>query len=561
MSQDEISQVLAALQKQIVDLQSENMTLRGHLEDTGGRHNDIANEHEYLKKKYNALSQENSTYRNTQARMENQIYTLDQDLANLRKESQQLTKARKDAERKLVTEMENFENDRVKWQQREADLYNQIRSISAANGDPRTPRRRSITSTSLNGGSMQQFGSSLSNISEGFQASPSPSMSTPHANGLGSSNGTPKLAVIDSSFAREAKIASRTIKAQDKLISDLKAEVEKQKNLVQENMSQLQQQSLRMEHLEHEISNVKQLNRSLMEDNESYQMLLHEKTMNGEIMLNSFMQSPSVPAIENEAGSKDVKPQPSQSTTTGLNLAAELNMASGPTGWETSEKEDSENHATIKKLNEEVKTLTDTNRALQLYMNKILMKIVTDKQLLDVLSIDAPKPKPTEPEPQPLPKVAGPMPSKTTSTGFLGRSSDSKAQRRRTISYWGSRASNPVVAALAEGDEKGNDADIPVETSEAAMDINIANANEKNLRRHSTLSEKANGGNAGSWAKTLRRMTVMGWSSTPIKPETAEDLSDREQDGASLRVSRSGSSSPSFRRSAERDSLGTLAEE
>lgn len=127
-------------------------------------------------------------------------------------------------------------------------------------------------------------------LAEGFQASPTPSMSTPHANGLAASNGSPKLAVIDSSFAREAKIASRTIKAQDKLISDLKAEVEKQKNNVQENVSQIQQQSLRMEHLEHEISNVKQLNRSLMEDNESYQMLLHEKTINGEIMLNSFMQ-------------------------------------------------------------------------------------------------------------------------------------------------------------------------------------------------------------------------------------------------------------------------------
>jgi len=66
--------------------------------------------------------------------------------------------------------MENFENDRVKWQQREADLYNQIRSFSAANGEPRTPRRRSITSNSLNGGNLQQFGSSLGNICEFFFA-------------------------------------------------------------------------------------------------------------------------------------------------------------------------------------------------------------------------------------------------------------------------------------------------------------------------------------------------------------------------------------------------------
>jgi hypothetical protein len=63
-----------------------------------------------------------------------------------------------------------------------------------------------------------------------------------------------------------------------------------------------------------------------------------------------FSKSPSAPADEKAAGNQDIKPQPSQSTTTGLNLAAELNMASGPTGWETSEKEESENDATIKSM-------------------------------------------------------------------------------------------------------------------------------------------------------------------------------------------------------------------
>jgi len=208
-------------------------------------------------------------------------------------------------------------------------------------------------------------------------------------------------------------------------------------------------------------------------------------------------------------------------------------------------------------LNEEVKTLQDTNRALQLYMNKILMKIVTDKQLLDVLSIDAPKPKAPEPEQKSLPKVSGPMPSKTTSTGYTGKTNDNRTQRRRTISYWGSRASNPAVAALAEVEEKASD-DVP--KAETSLRIAEPIATEKNLRRHSTLSEKANG-NAGSWAKTLRRMTVMGWSNSPVKPESSEDWSDKEQDASSLRVSRSGSSSPSLRRSGERDSLGTLEEE
>jgi chromosome segregation ATPase len=100
----------------------------------------------------------------------------------------------------------------------------------------------------------------------------------------------PKLAAIDSSYAREAKIAQRTIKAQDKLILDLKGELEKQKSLLKEHQNETQQQSLKIVHLEHEIQNVKQLNRSLQEDNESYQILLHEKTMNGEFMMNPIMQ-------------------------------------------------------------------------------------------------------------------------------------------------------------------------------------------------------------------------------------------------------------------------------
>lgn len=55
--------------------------------------------------KYSAMSHENSTYRNTQARMENQIYNLDQDLATARKETQSLTRAKKDAEKKLTVEV------------------------------------------------------------------------------------------------------------------------------------------------------------------------------------------------------------------------------------------------------------------------------------------------------------------------------------------------------------------------------------------------------------------------------------------------------------------------
>ncbi|KAG1247658.1 hypothetical protein G6F68_014109 [Rhizopus microsporus] len=72
-----------------------------------------------------------------------------------------------------------------------------------------------------------------------------------------------------------------------------------------------------------------------MEDNESYQILLHEKTMNGEFMMNPIMQ------VEDP----DMKESSSSSTTSnGVNLAAELNMASD---WNQKDQE-----TTIQNLDE-----------------------------------------------------------------------------------------------------------------------------------------------------------------------------------------------------------------
>jgi hypothetical protein len=74
------------------------------------------------------------------------------------------------------------------------------------------------------------------------------------------------------------------------------------------------------------------------------------------LCLNVYFASQSSDASnkEKEISQQDVQPQPSQSTTTGLNLAAELNMASGPTGWETNEKEQDEKDANIKSTSGQV---------------------------------------------------------------------------------------------------------------------------------------------------------------------------------------------------------------
>jgi hypothetical protein len=168
--------------------------------------------------------------------------------------------------------------------------------------------------------------------------------------------------------------------------------------------------------------------------------------------------------------------------------------------------------------------LQDTNRALQLYMNKILLKIINNKQLEDVLSIDQPSSKPVKP-PQPTQTVS------TTLSEHTNNNNTTNRQRRRTISYWGK------VPPPAAPEEDRRHSSIPPQP-------------ERSMSTTTTSSK-----NSG-WTKALRRMSGIGWSSTPVK----EDNSSVNNDSAFSEEDRksTGSSTPSLRRSNE---LGTLNEE
>ncbi|KAI7869550.1 hypothetical protein BDF14DRAFT_1741798 [Spinellus fusiger] len=577
----DIHAMITALREEVDQTHHENLTLKGQIEEIKEQELEVAKDNDYLRKKIAGIQQDNATYSHTQARLETQLYAQEQDVDRLKKEVQLLTRSRKDAEKKLSHELQDFESDRLRWQQREADLYNQVRSLSANSGEPRTPRtprRRSVTVMTMNT-SMSPFTSyPLNDIGENEHHEEEEDLPALLI---------PKLAAIDSSYAREAKIAQRTIKAQDKLILDLKNEVEKQKGLLQDQNVNAQRQSLRIEYLEQEIGNVKQVNRSLMEDNESYQILLHEKTISGEFMMNPIMQ------VE-EGLDSYLKPSSSTSSN-GLNLAAELNMAGV--------SQPNENDAIINKLNEENKMLTDTNRALQLYMNKILMKIINNKQLEDVLSIDQPKPKPAAPTTKALSMTVtagpGPAPTRTLSTTLASKTASSvstgatgtgaaasgdatgttgnyRQQRRRTISYWGAKAA--LVAPnepLPTSTSTTAEAEVAAAAAAAAAAIGGGSPlHEKSTaRRHSTVAakepEKVNGG----WAKALRRMSVIGWSAgSNTKEEEVQQGSSSEDSESQLEssvkrrdldplapsLSRSGSSTTSTKRSNE---LATLQEE
>lgn len=228
----------------------------------------------------------------------------------------------------------------------------------------------------------------------------------------------------------------------------------------------------------------------------------------------------------------------------GLNLAAEL--ASSIPDWNNKEESESIQSKQLQafyryytndaiELTDENKMLQDTNRALQLYMNKILMKIINNKQLEDVLSIDQPPSKPIKPTPQPTKTVST---TTTTSQQHTTNSNTTNRQRRRTISYWG-KVPPPGLKEETEEEDKRRHSSIP--------------AAPQPERSVSTTTSSKNSG----WAKALRRMSGIGWATaTPIKDDNSSvnnDSAFSEEDRKS-----SGSSTPSLRRSNE---LGTLDEE
>ncbi|KAJ8659759.1 hypothetical protein O0I10_004352 [Lichtheimia ornata] len=365
----DVSDLIQILQVQLPQLHHETIIYehRQQMEDTKEQYRTLCKEADHLRKKLLAVVQDNNTYRKAQERMESQIYAQEQDLVQAQKDNQLLKKRNKDLEKRLENELQNYESDRLLWQQREADLTSEIKRYATQgrhnNGHPR--RARSATASNI-------WSRSEPSIMRGPSIGMSPLMEERAT--------TP---TIDGVSARDAKI-----RVQDKLIADFKAELEQQKMVLHEAMTTAEAQAQRVDGLEQELASLQQVNASLMEDNESYQMLLHEKTIAGEFPVKK-----------------------SELSTATSSLAAELNKVQqqGGDGGCTCQ------HAgAVKKLSEDNRLLQESNKALSLYMNKILRKIVENQDLVDVLNIDDDDD--DDGQPQQQPKAVRDTSTSTTST-------------------------------------------------------------------------------------------------------------------------------------------------
>ncbi|KAK3813553.1 MAG: hypothetical protein JOS17DRAFT_761654 [Linnemannia elongata] len=279
----------------------------------------------------NALAQQEvASARNNQARLENQVYELDQSLTEARREAQRLSRAKKDFDRQIEQNNANFERERALWAERESEL---VRSVKFATRPlvVQAPAKEREASTS----------------SKEFDVVPP---------------------VVQQQIAENNAAHTRALRAQENIVTELRKQL---LNMNQDFIERQRNFTLKESELQAQIAQAQELNRGLMEENESYQMLLHEKSMNGEFMQTSIMK--------NTGYNGDPSATPLATHSNGsINLADELGKAFDRSPLLNSEKS----------IEEEIKQLRESNTALGLYISRILSRIMENPHLQAVLAAD-----------------------------------------------------------------------------------------------------------------------------------------------------------------------------
>jgi hypothetical protein len=204
----------------------------------------------------------------------------------------------------------------------------------------------------------------------------------------------------------DSRSNSKLINQKDKIIEGLRLELaEYQVKLLEvENAG-----GGRMHELEKQLLETRMTNARLMEDNESFQLLLGEKTLNGDLSRGDFLR-------ESSHGG-ELSPTRSQPSTS---LADELESAEGA------------DIETVRRLEGEVSTLRGENKALTLYINKIIGRLLTYKGFESVLGNDADSSDAGPDTNKELP----PPPEDGQPQGFL--------QRAKSVAMGGNRKPRPL---------------------------------------------------------------------------------------------------------------------
>lgn len=169
---------------------------------------------------------------------------------------------------------------------------------------------------------------------------------------------------------------SKLLLQKDKLIESLRLELaEAQIKLVESE----NQGGGRMHEVERLLMEARMANARLMEDNESYQLLLQEKTLHGDFgkgdfsYMNVSANQDALNALEGRSNAGD------NPTTPAASLADELGALGGDESPKAGEDD------TTRRLETELRAAKDQNKALTLYINKIIERLLQHQEFEHIL--------------------------------------------------------------------------------------------------------------------------------------------------------------------------------
>ncbi|KAK5155722.1 hypothetical protein LTR04_005754 [Oleoguttula sp. CCFEE 6159] len=271
-----------------------------------------------------------------QARLEEGFHERDEKIEELESEKKESLRQKRELEVIYETERVASMKEMEEAKAREEEFHGIIKHLKET-----TPQR------DLRGGLEDEPRPIMSSRPSSLRSTPSPSLENGH------------FAPSASLQRSDSRASSKLVLQKDKVIESLRLELaEAQIKLVElENMGGGHTQELERSLLEAKVTNAR-----LIEDNESFQLLLSERTLNGDFVASNLFRPSSA-----------LSGRPLSEAAPGSSLAEELETFAG---------EESESQ---RRLEVEISSLKDHNKALTLYVSSIIERLLQHDDLESIL--------------------------------------------------------------------------------------------------------------------------------------------------------------------------------
>ncbi|KAK4179909.1 hypothetical protein QBC36DRAFT_57080 [Triangularia setosa] len=411
-----------------------------------------------------------------QAKLEERVHEQEEQIETLTNEKRETARQMREMENIYEAERSGMMKEKEEMANREEEMQTVIQrlkdSLAQRNLDEDRPTRQSVTSSP--------------SIENGSFAPPS------------------------SIHRSDSRNNSKLLLQKDKLIESLRLELaEAQIKLVESQ----NQGGGRLQEVERQLMEARVANARLMEDNESYQLLLQDRTLKGDFGTNDFSYLGGASANQDALAALEGR-------TNGASLADELSGAA------ESDPPNEQELETQKRLEAEIKSVKDQNKALTLYINKIIERLLQHQGFEHILdqSSDFKSNANTNKELPPPPKQQPPPPG------------PSLLQRAKTMSIGGSVA-RPKPRPMSFMPSANTDVSNP----DTAPSIPIGLTRNTSTRRARPMSDQYTSVGAASLVNAMYKgpSAVDG----PLSPSLRSSQTFWAPQGAGNRSSMSGSNS------------------